>query len=218
MEERKYQFTDGTSVDVVSLKDGTKAFFYRPPSPTSHPSKGGSNMTLVRFVGQLNTYGVLVTTNADERSIAQVFKKMGLENQGYSYQRRASELATEFLRVQPNSVLTERKMGTSGENVVTVNVPSLSVSVGGKVAVPMKEFINRDDGIDYQKMVGKVIKFNYKGGSHVGKDRIIKLDKVVGTGKATLLKGWDVVQTTGEKKAFRSYRVTNIVGKVEVLG
>lgn len=174
-------------------------------------------MTLVSFVGQLNTYGVLVP-NGDERAIAKSFKTMGLENQAYNYNRRASEVATEFLRVHPDAVLTERKMASAGESVVTVSVPSLSVSVGGKVAVSMKEFINRDEGVDYQKMVGKVVKFNYKGGSHVGKERIIKLDKVVGTGKATLLKGWDVVQTTGEKKAWRSYRVTNIVGKVEVLG
>jgi hypothetical protein len=73
------------------------------------------------------------------------------------------------------------------------------------------------DQQDLANAVGKVIRFTYKGGSGTGK-RLIKLKSVFGSGNGTILKGWDIEKSTGDKPAYRSYKLGNIVGDIEVIG
>jgi hypothetical protein len=41
---------------------------------------------------------------------------------------------------------------------------------------------------------------------------------VFGSGNGTILKGWDIEKSTGDKPAYRSYKLGNIVGDIEVIG
>jgi hypothetical protein len=70
---------------------------------------------------------------------------------------------------------------------------------------------------DLRNAVDKVVKFTYKGGSGSGQ-RIVKLTSVLGSGNGTVLKGWDIEKSTGGKIAFRSYKLGNIVGNIEIIG
>lgn len=185
---------------------------------------------VVSFVGQLNRYNTLVLTDVEPKQVAKTLDKMGFAHAD-GMKLRASELATQFLRLHPTAVLTERSVSNPGEYTYTINVPDLRVTVqDGKRAVvfngSISKFLqwdsNQDEFTHLQKALagGKepVVRFTYKGGSNVGKERLVKLTGVVRAGKETLLKGWDVVQSNEAKRAYRSYRVANIVGKVEVLG
>ena len=182
---------------------------------------------VIQFVGQLNKYNVLLLDGGTPQEVAQLFEKIGLNKEKNGWKLRASEVATKVLRTAANAVLTERNAGHADEYTYVVNVPNLNVSVlqGVKKLNRFSDSIARfvdwagnDDSTLLKNAIDKVIKFNYHGGSGYGKQRIVKLKSVVGEGKAQLLKGWDVVQSTGEKPAYRTYRVANIVGKIEVVG
>jgi hypothetical protein len=70
---------------------------------------------------------------------------------------------------------------------------------------------------DLNEAIDKVVRFRYRGGSENG-ERLIKLTSVLGSGGNTLLKGWDIHKSTADKPAYRTYRLSNIIGNVEIVG
>lgn len=65
---------------------------------------------------------------------------------------------------------------------------------------------------------GKLIRFTYNAGSTPGSIRIVRLDKVSGSGDNVSLAGTDLgVEAKGSEKGYRSFKLSNVAGEIEIL-
>lgn len=177
---------------------------------------------MVIFHGQLNTYRVLVLDNGGFEQVDHVLNKVMQDQQGSAYDRRASEICTNFLRTHGNSVVTSSVNPNDLDYVYSYNVYRDLLTVEStrekKIIyhnaprLDFKLWIKNNTGNKLDSYLDKTIKFTYKGGSGT----CARLVKVTSVNKDTL-KGWDVNKSTANKPAYRSYKLGNIVGKVEVI-
>jgi hypothetical protein len=223
-------YIDGTSVDRAGVGRVT----------TYHPlmeSKGGPNMAergIISFVNGKDTFHIYMPIGGDVKMVAKTLENVKLPTDAFKFSLEAGEIAAEFLKQHrakyPKTKLisTVSKHTLNTDLVYTVDVYALTVVVEqvnfGKINAKSifsssVEYFYKwaNASRELQNAVDKVVKFMYKGGSSTG-ERLVKLTSVEGTGNGTILRGWDIKKSSADNPAYRTYRIGNIVGNVEVVG
>jgi hypothetical protein len=179
---------------------------------------------LVTFQGQLNNYVVYLPNCADPMYVVKALELSGVPKYAqYDYERKASKLASDFLRNHSDAVLSGKNgRPMVAQHVYIVDVPNGKVmyqTKGKSTAVVSLADLEKQANpkVNLQNAVDKVIKFTYKGGSG-NAERLVKVTAVEEKAGGTLIRGWDLQKSTGEQVAHRAYRVNNIVGEVQIIG
>jgi hypothetical protein len=226
-------YIDGTSIDRAGVG---RVITYRPLMV----SKGGPNMAERAIVcfneASLDTFYVHLPAGGDIKTVAKTLESVSLPAGSYGYTSTldAGEITAEFVK-QHRTKYPKTKLTANLNNhawytdlVYTVDVKNLTVKVQevhfGKIGTKLLfsgtvEYFYKwaDSNRDLHKAVDKIVKFVYKGGSGT-QERIVKVTSVTGSGSGMLIKGWDVHKSTGDKPAYRCYRIGNIIGNVQVVG
>jgi hypothetical protein len=198
-------------------------------------SKGGPNMAeraIVCFTEDLDSFYVHLPTGGDIKTVAKTLESARLQMGSYT-SVDAGEIAAEFVKQHrtkyPKTKLTTnlRKQTWDTDLMYTVdkrlivNVQEVHLGKIGTKSVfrGTAEYFYKwaNASRELQNAVDKVVKFMYKGGSSTG-ERLVKLTSVEGTGNGTILRGWDIKKSSADNPAYRTYRIGNIVGNVEVVG
>jgi hypothetical protein len=206
-----------------------------------HPLMGGPNMAeraIMCFTEEtpisLDTFYVYMPVGGDVRTVAKTLESVRLPAGSFTSALDPGEIAAEFVKQHrtkyPKTKLTAnlKKHSWDTDIVYTVNVKNITVNVQevhlGKIDTKSLfsgtvEYFYKWADVSrlLQDAIDKVVRFTYKGGSGTG-ERLVKLTSVHGTGNGTILRGWDIKKSTADTPAYRTYRIGNIVGNVEVIG
>lgn len=216
-------YIDGIPVDRSGIG---RTSAYRPlmKGPNMGEQRG-----LVIFTDGMDTYYVHAPKAGDIKTVAKMLENIKFNDPG--------EIAAEFIKQHREKYGTTKL--TSGprhplrdtweiEYRYIINTHDKTVNVQQSITFgkPPVQVFNGDTTNFYkwadvsrllQDAIDKVVRFTYKGGTSTG-ERLVKLTSVDGTGNSTLLRGWDIKKSTADSPAYRTYRIGNIVGNVEVIG